>query len=140
MVPDAFRYIPFFAIGVTTTVFIFRLVREGQMDGGCRTLGRCFDKGAEQDVGKWVEPGLHRNHVRADNPRIRCVDGDILVADSSGKFLSEQEQRQFGIAIDRDTEKTSVLSFFKEIRVDPADRIRAGHRVYNAASRLHQGQ
>ena len=28
MMPDAFRHIPLFAIGVATTVFIFRLVRK----------------------------------------------------------------------------------------------------------------
>ena len=33
MMPDAFRHIPLFTIGITTTVFIFRLIRKSQVDG-----------------------------------------------------------------------------------------------------------
>ena len=89
MMPDAFRHIPLFTIGITTAVFIFRLIRKSQMDGGRRALGRCFDKGAEQDIGKRVEPGLHRDHVRTDDSWVRGIYGNALVLQSFGKFLGE---------------------------------------------------
>lgn len=79
-----------FAIGIATTVSIFRLIRKSQMDGGRRALGRCFDKGAEQDIGKRVEPGLHRDHVRTDDSRVRGIYGDVFVLQPFGKLLGEQ--------------------------------------------------
>ena len=90
MMPDAFWHIPLFAIGIATTVSIFRLIRKGQMDGGRRALGRCFDKGAKQDIGKRVEPSLHRDHVRTDDSRVRGIYGDVFVLQPFGKLLGEQ--------------------------------------------------
>ena len=58
--------------------------------GSCRALGRCFDKGAEQDIGKRVEPGLHRDHVRTDDSRVRGIYGDVFVLQPFGKLLGEQ--------------------------------------------------
>ena len=58
------------------------------MDGSCRALGRCFDKGAEQDIGKRVEPGLHRDHVRTDDSWVRGIYGNALVLQSASSWVN----------------------------------------------------
>lgn len=59
------------------------------MDGGGGSFGRCFDKGAEQEIGKRVELGLHGDHMGVDDPGVGRIDCDLFMSDPSGQLFGK---------------------------------------------------